>query len=104
MENEIFVYTLKRPVTAGGYTCTELKFRRPVFFDFIAVGAAPVETAEAIARLVSSITGAPYEVIKILDVEDAAYVRTTALRALNSFWGYSDYETDPTKAAESPSP
>jgi hypothetical protein len=104
MEKEVFTYTLKRPVTVGEHTCTELKFRRPKFMDFIAIGAAPVETAEAIARLVSSITGEPYEVIKILDVEDVAQIRTTAIRALNTFWGLSDYGTDPTKAAENPSP
>lgn len=104
MESELFVYTLKRPVTVGEHTCTELKFRRPKFMDFIAIEDANVETAGAVARLVSSITGEPYEVIKRLDVADAAQVRIAATRALYAFWGVSDYDNDPTKAAESPSP
>ena len=95
MEKEIKVYPLKRPVKVGERTCAELRFTRPRMKDFIAIGASPLETAEALAKLVSSITGEPLVIIEQLDIEDSAYVRIEAERIYNTYFFSAPYELNP---------
>jgi hypothetical protein len=102
MEQEFFVYTLKRPVTVGEYTCTELKFRRPRTKDFIAVGSNPLGTVAADAALLSSVTGEPEAVIGHLDVDDLAKLRYESSRIWLAYFDMTDgYSLNPqTEAAE----
>jgi hypothetical protein len=96
MEKEIKVYPLKYPVTVGERTCTELRFSRPKMKDLIAIGASPLETADALAKLVSSITGEPLLIIEQLDIEDSAYVKIEAERIFSTYFFTTPYELNPT--------
>jgi hypothetical protein len=96
MNNEIKVYTLKRPVTMGEYTCTEIKLCRPKTKDFVAVGNRPLDTTGAIVSLISSISGVPETVVNQFDIDDIAMLRIEAMRVFDSYFSTNDYELNPT--------
>jgi hypothetical protein len=96
MDNEIKVYTLKRPVTVGEHTCTELKLCRPRTKDFVAVGNQPLDTTGAIVSLLSSVSGVPEAVVNQFDIEDISMLRIEAMRVFDAYFSTDDYELNPT--------
>jgi hypothetical protein len=90
------VYRLKYPVKVGEHYCEELRFTRPKTKDFIAVGNAPLETAESIALILASVTGEPFSVISQLDIDDLSVLRLEAIRMYNSYIYTTPYEVNPT--------
>jgi hypothetical protein len=105
MEQEAKVYTLKRPVTVGERTCTELRFRRPVTKDFIAVGTHPTGTVAADVALLASITGEPEIVISKIDVDDLAKLRYECASIWAAYFDITDgYSLNPQQEAVEPKP
>jgi hypothetical protein len=90
------VYKLKRPVKAGEHYCDELRLGRPKTKDFIAVGSAPLETAESVALLLASVSGEPFAVINQLDIDDLSILRIEAIRMYSSYISTVPYEVNPT--------
>jgi hypothetical protein len=86
MDQEIKTYQLKRPVTVGEYTCTEVKLCRPKTKDFVAVGSQPLDTTEAIVLLLSSISGIPEVVISRFDIDDISILRIEAIRIVDAYF------------------
>jgi hypothetical protein len=98
VEQEIKVYTLKRPVKAGELSRAEVKLCRPVFKDFMAVGNQSIETAAGVVSLIASVSGLPEAVVRLFDVEDCAVMRIEAARMAESYFlgtGYSPNPTEP---------
>jgi hypothetical protein len=86
MDQEVKVYTLKRPVTVGEFNCSELKLCRPRTKDFVAVGNQPLDAAGAIVSLISSISGVPETVINQFDIDDISMLRIEAMRIFDSYF------------------
>jgi hypothetical protein len=96
MNSEIKVYTLKRPVTVGEYTCNEVKLCRPRTKDFVAIGNQPLDTTGAIVSLIASVSGVPVNVVNQFDIEDISMLRIEAMRVFDSYFSTDDYELNPT--------
>jgi hypothetical protein len=99
MQEEVKVYTLKRPVTSGEYTCEELRFKRPTTKDFLAVGSNEMDTMEAMAAYISSNTGVPRIVVDKIDIDDLATLRIEVGRVFSSYFLAKPYELNPTPEA-----
>jgi hypothetical protein len=95
MDQEVKVYTLKRPVTVGEFTCTELKLCRPRTKDFVAVGNQPLDTTGAIVSLISSISGVPETVINQFDIDDISMLRIEAVRIFDSYFTTEPFILNP---------
>jgi hypothetical protein len=95
MDQEIKIYPLKRPVTVGEYTCSEVKLCRPKTKDFVAVGGQPLDTAGSIVSLISSISGVPEVVVKQFDIDDIAMLRVEAMRVFNSYFTTEPFVLNP---------
>jgi hypothetical protein len=95
MEQEIKIYPLKRPVTVGGYTCSEIKLCRPKTKDFVAVGRQQLDTTGAIVSLISSISGVPEVVIGQFDIDDIAMLRIEAMRVFDSYFTTEPFTLNP---------
>jgi hypothetical protein len=95
MEQEIKIYQLKRPVTLGEYTCTEVKLCRPRTKDFVAVGRQTFDMPGAIVSMLSSISGIPEAVINQIDVDDISILRIEVLRMGNTYFTTEPYVLNP---------
>lgn len=100
MDEEIKVYKLKRPVKTGELACTEVKLKRPLFKDFMAVGGQSVDTAAGVVSLIASVSGLPEAVVRLFDIEDCAVMRVEAERILYSYFAMKEYELNPTAPPE----
>jgi hypothetical protein len=97
MEREIKTYQLKRPVTAGEYTCTEVKLRRPRTKDFVAAGGQSPDTTGAVVSMLSSISGIPEVVINQIDIDDISILRIEVIRMADSYVTTEPYVLNPTR-------
>jgi hypothetical protein len=100
MDKDVKIYPLKRPVTLGELTCSEVKLGRPKFKDFMAVGRQPIDTAGGVVSLIASVSGLPEGVVRLFDVEDAAIMRIEAERMVFAYFEGSGYRADPTMPPE----
>lgn len=96
---ENYIYTMKHPVTVGEYVCNKLEFTRPKTKDFIAIGASPIDTAEAMVKFISANTGVSATVINQFDIDDISRLRIVVGRVFNSYLLAKDFELNPTKEA-----
>jgi hypothetical protein len=104
MDKEARIYTLKRPVTVGELTCTEVRLGRPKFKDFMAVGRQPIDTAGGVVALIASVSGLPEAAVRQFDIEDAAVMRIEATRMVLAYFEGGGYEADPTPPPETAPP
>jgi hypothetical protein len=89
-------YTLKRPVTSGEATFTELVFPRPAMKDFIACGTGQFGDPETDAKIISSLTGVPMIAVRKIDIDDAAKLRYLISRIWAAWFALTDGYTEQT--------
>jgi hypothetical protein len=89
---------LKHAVTVGELTVKEITLQRPRTKDFIAIGTVSLESPEADALLLASVTGLPPKVIDQIDIEDWAKIRLDLARIWTAYFSGEPYIEDPTEA------
>jgi hypothetical protein len=95
---------LKFPVKVGELTVERLVLQRPKTKDFIAIGAVNIESPEADALLLASVTGLPLHVIDQIDIEDWAKIRIDIARIWTAYFSGGPYTEDPTEAEPAETP
>jgi len=89
---------LKHPITVGELVVKEITIQRPKTKDFIAIGTAPVDSAEADALLLSSLSGLPMSVVSQIDIDDLSIIRTQLALVWASYFTTKEYNENPTGA------
>jgi hypothetical protein len=97
-------FELKHSITVGELKVTEVTIQRPKTKDFIAVGTAPVDSAEADALLLSSLSGLPMSVVSQIDIDDLSIIRTQLALVWASYFTTKEYDENPTEAEKTDPP
>lgn len=83
----VFEYTLKRPVTVGERTITELKFHRPKVRDFLGTDGHDASSIGADQALCSALSGEPEAIVQAIDIDDWAVIRLELQKVWYRFFG-----------------
>jgi hypothetical protein len=95
-------FELKQPITVGELVVKEITIQRPKTKDFMAVGTTPVESPEADALLLSSLSGLPMSVVSQIDIDDLSIIRTQLALVWASYFTTKEYDENPTGAEKAP--
>lgn len=98
----VFEYTLKRPVTVGERTITELKFHRPKVRDFLGTDGHDASSIGADQALCSALSGEPEAIVQVIDIDDWAVIRLELQKVWYRFFGIrTEKKTEPDLETES---
>jgi hypothetical protein len=89
---------LKFPFNVGQLEVKSVTINRPKTKDFIAIGTSSVQSAEADAKLLSSLSGLPENVVEQIDIEDWAVIRTHLSLIWTVYFTGIAYNENPTVA------